>query len=79
MSKRKLVVDGNEYQYNVKKTGKHERTVSIKSGKIYKFFMFDGNITPRMVKEFISNGFVADGNKIYSAQIDSLLHNTGII
>lgn len=85
---RKIVVNDITYNWYVKRTGKHERTISIKGpSKEYCSFMFDGNITPRMIREYIiSNPSLEKVNmsnelsgKIYEASTHSLLKQASII
>lgn len=86
---RKIIVNEREYRYWIRNTGKYERTIYIRSAGIgYAWFVTEGNITPRMIREYILWNPTLDNNKritpdidrkLYEAFIDSLLHVSGII
>lgn len=81
------IVNGIQYMWYVKRTGKYERLISIKSGSKYCTFTFENNITPRMIRRYIEWNpnlenkpmTVNDRPDIYNEYIDSLLHATGVI
>lgn len=86
---RKIIVNGIEYRWSVKPSNKFEKEVSIKDRGKWCSFIYPGNITPRMIREYIllnpdlRNDIDVDikgiRNVLFEKYVDSLLHNVGIV